>query len=204
MTRLSLGDIDEARSLLRDALRLHRISGCERLGAQDALSLAEVEFAAGETETAVQLGDEAAEFFRSHANWTQLATVLCNSSAYLVALGRYEEARVRAREALLLGQRTGMSRVIAWTLQHLASVAALRALNQERDLNEVRSSARLVGFVEALLRDVGITRERTEQQEYNKLLEALRVSLGESDVALLLNEGKMWDTARAIAEALEV
>jgi hypothetical protein len=62
----------------------------------------------------------------------------------------------------------------------------------------------VTGFVESLTEHLGSTRQQTEQQEYDKLLDALRDAFGEEELTQLLVEGKIWSENRAIAEALEI
>ena len=130
--------------------------------------------------------------------------VLCNSAAYLIALGSYDEACTHAREALRLGQRVGNQRVICWALEHLAAVAASRR-REENDTGDLRRAAQVIGFVESLSEYLGSTRQLSfEKQEYDELLGALRDAFGEEELAKLLVEGKVWSEDRAIAEALEI
>ncbi|HEY1977678.1 MAG TPA: helix-turn-helix domain-containing protein [Candidatus Baltobacteraceae bacterium] len=201
--RLLTGDLDEARSLVREALHIHRDAECERLGAATAVHMAEIEFAADQTETALSLSQDASNFYRKERNWWLLAFILANQSAYAVALGRYDQARDDAREALLLGDRIGLRRSASWALQHLAAVAGFRN-HVEADRRDVRRSAQLLGFVDEAYGRGGAIREHTEQRERDKLIAALREALGETMLVALMAEGASWTEDRAHAEALEI
>jgi hypothetical protein len=90
---------------------------------------------------------------------------------------------------------------VAFALQHLAAVAALREGNGE----EARGrAARVLGFVNTRLAQVGSPREYTEALEYDKMRAVLRDALGEELLARLIDEGGLWTEDRAVAEALAI
>jgi tetratricopeptide (TPR) repeat protein len=204
MTRWAHGDLEEARSLVREALRIHRTAGSERFAAADAGSLAEVEFAAGQSEEALQLSQESIEVFRTRGNWSHLAWALSNSSVYLIELGRYDEARNDAREALLLARKVGVRRTVAWALQHLAALSAVTSIHGRDHQRNLARSAHLIGFIDARFGQVVSTRQRTEQEEYEKVLVILHKEFGEEEAARLMHEGKTWSEDRAVSLALEI
>jgi hypothetical protein len=70
---------------------------------------------------------------------------------YLIALGRYDEAEERACEALALAREQQQDVLVAWTLQHLGAIAALRPqVSTESATNAYGRAAPILGFVDAL------------------------------------------------------
>jgi non-specific serine/threonine protein kinase len=204
LARYSDSDLAAARTLYREVLTLYRTAGRDRSAALAAQSLAEVEFQAGNIETALQLWREATEVLRANYNWASVPGWLTNGSAYLIALGRFEEARGYAREAVVLAQEAGFDVQLGWALQHLAAIAALRAGDNSTDrLVDLQRAASVLGFVNARLAERGRLREYTEQQEYDKMLPVLRNELG-ADLDALMNEGKQWSEDQAVAVALKI
>ena len=52
--------------------------------------------------------------------------------------------------------------------------------------------------------DIEALRQYTEQQEYDKMLAALRDALGEDQLAKLTAEGAAWSEDQAVAQALAI
>jgi len=124
---------------------------------------------------------------------------------YLVALGRYDDALASAREALLSLRDAQVDVVVTYTLQHVAAIASLRSTEALETPHDGRScAARLVGYVDARLTALEAPREHTEQQEYDRILPALRNALGEDRLGELMAEGRQWTEDQAVAQALLV
>jgi predicted ATPase/class 3 adenylate cyclase len=193
-------DMPGARSLLKEAAALYEAGGAvARLPAVISL-LAEAEFRAGDAQAAIEAASRGLTAARSVNSRRNLANLLPNMAAYLTSLGRYDEAEPYAREALGLAREEQAETNIAFTLQHLAAIVALRG-GQAAD-DQVRA-ARLLGFVDARLIALDAAREYTEQREYDAALEALRSALGAPQLEGLMGEGSLWDEERAVAEALQ-
>jgi tetratricopeptide (TPR) repeat protein len=204
LARLLDGDLAAARTLYREELTLFRTAGRDRSAAVLAQSVAEVEFRAGNIETALQLWREATEVLSANSNWASFPGWLSNGSAYLIALGRFEEARGYAREAVVLAREAGFEAQRGWALQHLAAIAVLRAGDCSAvRLVDLQRAASVLGFVNARMAERGQLREYTEQQEYDKMVPVLRNELG-ADLDALMNEGKRWSDDQAVAEALKI
>jgi hypothetical protein len=122
-------------------------------------------------------------------------------AAYLIALDRYDEARTHARDAAALARDLQVQVLLTLSLQHLAAVAALRP-DRERGRGDRMRAARLLGYVDARLTALEALRGYAEQQEYNKMLTALRNALGEDGLAKLMDEGSTWSEDQAVAEAM--
>lgn len=198
VARSAAGDIDEARTLYAEALGISQSLGAERSVANVALNLAEAEFQAGDAEKALQLAGEALAGYGALHDANSCATALSNMVAYLVTLDRAEDARVRAREALALSREAQLDVGIVLALQHFVAIAVLGAV----DVDAHARAAQLLGYVESHFVALDAAREYTEQQEYDKIMVALRSSLGEERLASLIDGGRVWSEDRAVAEAL--
>jgi predicted ATPase len=204
LARTLAGDIDGARARFAEARPIATATGADRQLAAIAFLRAELEFSAGDALSAVRLVNEALDAHRSYHDPNRVVA-LNNSAAYLVALGRYDEARSRAREALSLGRDLQLEVRVVWALQHLAAVAGLRPSDEAARASDDRTRAtRLLGYVDSRLATLDLARDYTEQQEYDKLLAALRDALGDDEVPKLMSEGAGWTEDHAISEAMLV
>ena len=79
-------------------------------------------------------------------------------------------------------------------MQHLAIVGAQQG--------QEHNAARLLGYVDELMRKSEWQREPTEQWSYEKLLASLCEHLDDSQIASLRAEGAGWSEEQAIAAAL--
>jgi hypothetical protein len=94
---------------------------------------------------------------------------------------------------------------VTWALQHLAAVAALRQLGEAEHADiDRRRAARLLGFVDARLAALDVTRKYTEQQEYVALLAELSHRFEPNELANLLAYGGSWSYQQAVAEAEQI
>ncbi|MDQ2908487.1 MAG: NB-ARC domain-containing protein, partial [Candidatus Eremiobacteraeota bacterium] len=191
-------DLDGARARFVEALAIAEFSGAERLAASVANNLAELEFRGGDAPAALRLATDALAAYRASDTSLNVATALCNVAAYLVALGQNGEARTRAHEVLAIGRGVQDDVGIAFTLQHLGAVAALRPAGADAPQTTDRTrAARLLGYVDARLTALEAQREYTEQQEYDRMLAALRDALGGEQLAKLMHEGGAWNEDQA-------
>ncbi len=203
MARLTAGDLDAARALFNDARTLARALGADQLTGFVAIHSAELEFERGDASAAAQLASEALAASRSQNDPRRATNALLNLSAYLVALGRYEEGRNRAWDALTLGRDLQGGVLTAFALQHLAAGALFRAADEgSPPIESSARAARLAGYIDRQLHALEAVREYTEQQEYDKMVAALRAALGEEELGKLMSEGAAWLEDRAVAEAL--
>jgi predicted ATPase/DNA-binding SARP family transcriptional activator len=195
------GDIDAARAYFTEALAIARATESERMEAVIAVNLAEAEFRSGDAAAALKLAREARDVV--HDDRMIVGSAPNNMAAYLVSLERYDEARLYAREGLQWAIELEFEVTVAFALQHLAAVAALRTTgNAEQRQHDGRiRAARLLGYVDARLGALEALREHTEQQQYEKVLAALRTALTDHEVEKLLLEGRTWSGDQAVAEA---
>jgi predicted ATPase/class 3 adenylate cyclase len=200
--RTVAGDVAGARHHFGEALVAAQAAGAERLAAHIALNLAEAEFRGGDAVTALRLADEALPLLRALHDTIDVAVARSNMAAYLVALGRYDEARVAAREGLAGARDRQWSVGVDWTVQHLAAIAALRSCNDARAIEDRRRAVRILGYVDVSFAGLEASREYTEQQEYDVILPALRNTLGADECARFMREGSTWSEDQAVAEAM--
>jgi predicted ATPase/class 3 adenylate cyclase len=200
--RRDAGDVVGALPFYAEALAIARPIGAERVAALVAVNIAEVEFRGGDAVEALRLAGDVLPVFRALKGTRNAANAQCNMAAYLLALARYEEARKSAREALAAARDTEFAVYIAFALQHLAAVGALRPSAKTQSGEEHACAARVLGYVDARLSALEGLREYTEQQEYDKMLPALRDALGADGLAELMAEGSTWSEDQAVAEAM--
>ncbi len=158
--------------------------------------MAECLFAQGKVVEALAGAREAEATFRAHdADWS-LVDALLNGAAYLLALGRWDEALANARESLELAQRIDRQQLVARAIGHLAHVDA--------ETDDVERATRLLGWVDASNRRTASASEPTEQRGLDRVLELARAVLPEDRIDALLVEGAALDQGAAIAQAMGV
>jgi predicted ATPase/class 3 adenylate cyclase len=197
VARNAVDDLEGARAFYAQAQEIFKATGALRLAAAVSVNLAETVFRGGDAEAALRLAEEALAADRA-AKFTRIPLLCANMAAYLVALGRYAEARSYAREALVAGRRTHHELAMVWALQRLAAVAALQP-NGGR-----RRGAQLLGYVDAQIAAREIRRQYTEEREYDAMLSALGEALGADELANLMDEGGAWREDEAISEGMLV
>lgn len=198
------GDIARARRFYAEALTYYIALGLERPAASVAGSLAEVEFAGGDAAAALQRAEEARAAHEATQNRRAVANDLCNMAAYLIALDCFDDARVYAKQALLAVSDVKLTVLTACMLQHLAAVGVLQGYPDEGSAHEGRErAAMLLGFVDARLASLEAQREYTEQQEYDRMMAALAMSIG-ARLPEVMALGAEWTEEGAVAVALEL
>ena len=130
---------------------------------------------------------------RSRGDRLNIAGDLNNISAYLTHLGRGDEAHSCVKECARISIESSHEVLTSFAIQHAAAVFGLR----DGDRRNREKAARLLGYVQARIREADVYREFTEQQEYDKLTAAL-ADLQPS----LLAEGERWSEERVLVEIL--
>ena len=125
MARMIAGDVAGSRPLYMRALSVFESIGAEQSLLNVRVNLAGAEFRGGDAPTALRLATEALDKFQALNNPREVL-VVCNIAAYLVALGRFDEARDYAWKGLNMALERHMEVQVTWALQHLAAVAVLR------------------------------------------------------------------------------
>ena len=203
-TRSETGDYAGARAYLAEALALATALGADFSAASLAASLAENEFNAGDPETALRLTADVLANLRalnSPPIMPGIAAVFANMATFLVALGRYDEARTRALEALELARDLGHAALVALSLRHLAMAAMLRPQPQAQDMSKkYAATARLFGFLEAHRANVA-PQEYSLEPEYERGLAVLRGAIGADVLTKLMAAGATMTEDEAIDQA---
>jgi predicted ATPase/DNA-binding XRE family transcriptional regulator len=203
-TRSAVGDFAGARANLSEALGLAKALGAEFLAVSVAASLAENEFYAGDTETALRLTVDVLATHRalnSSPTVPGIAAALANMATYLISLGRFEEARESANEALELARGLQLAALVTLSLRHVALATMLRPQVEGRRMSaEHAGAARLFGFLDAHLTTVA-PEEYSLQQEYDRALAVLRGAIGPDDLTHLMAAGATMTEDEAIDQA---
>jgi predicted ATPase/tetratricopeptide (TPR) repeat protein len=190
---------DASGAFFVEALPLLRSVGAARAAAHIGVVVAEAKFGEGDARKAVELVTEALEADRALHNLDAVPFDLNNLAAYLISLERWDEAESRAREALTLAQERELTAATVWALQHLAAILAMRP-RDGGSLDELRTAAGLLGYVEAQIETLELRREFTEQREYESALRAVERELGE-EASVLLRLARGWSETQAGAAA---
>jgi len=190
------GDASGARAFFAQALATYKALGNETGAALVLGNLAESEFADGKVEEALRLVGEALEIDVRGKYPHRLATSYCNSAAYRIALKELDGARDAAREALRWARQAQYTLGEAIALQHLALLGALHGKSAD--------ASRLIGYVNAQYKELGMERETTEKWAYAKLCTVLREHLSETEIEKFTAEGAAWSEDQAAEEALKL
>jgi predicted ATPase/transcriptional regulator with XRE-family HTH domain len=203
VARGAIGDLAGARAKYAEALGLAKILGADSFVAPLTLNLAAIEFSAGDPEEALRLTIEllATRSALSSASPNLAAETtasgLSNAAAYLIALGRYDEARARANEALEFAHVAQLAIFVAISLQHLA-IAVLRSqVEGRRKPAQCAGAARLIGFARARNETLGFD---VVDAERDNALVVLRDAIGAEELANLLAAGATMTQDEAIAQ----
>ena len=198
------GDIEGARTLYAQALAFYVALGLERPAASIAGNLAEVEFAAGDAAGALQTAEEARAGHEATNNRRSMANDLSNMAAYLVALDCFDDARAHASRALTAARDVKATVLTAFVLQHLAAVGTLQRYSDKQAAEDGRGrAAMLLGYVDARLKALDARREYTEQQEYERVIFALRDAFAQR-LDQVMELAAEWTEDGAVAIALEL
>ncbi len=153
-------DFVGARPLLRQSEAVAKAVGDLRGAAAVQLAAAELAFAEGSTDEAIDITN--AMLSGGKCNRRQKVLGLTNLAAYLLAADRIEDARLIARnalhEAIALDWRAAIVRLV----EHLALVAALT--------DQTATAARMLGYSVAFYETGAASREHTELATYRSAL----------------------------------
>jgi predicted ATPase/DNA-binding XRE family transcriptional regulator len=201
--RSLVGDFYGARSAYTEALGLARAAGAEYLAAAVTASLSGNEYDAGDVETALRLMTDALQAYRRLGPSTlpDVAVCLGDIAKYLIALRRYDEARVHAYEALKLAREVRYSVIVAGSLQQLAVLALLRPhIESGAAFAPHAAAAHIFGFFDARWTTLGIPK-KYGLPEYDGALELLRSAIGQRELTRLMAVGATMTEDEAIEQA---
>lgn len=201
-----LGDFAAARACFHEALGLAKMVGAEFLAASIVACLASNEYDAGDFETALSLIVDALATYRglSSSALPDLVTALEGVAKYSIALGRYDDARPYAIEAIEVARALRYAALVAISLQQLAVIALLRPPRGRRTSAEYVATAQLFGFVDARLAALGVPDEFGLPHERDSAFGVLGDAIGANEVTRLTVTGATMteDEAIAVAQAL--
>jgi non-specific serine/threonine protein kinase len=197
------GKFARARAASDEALATYQRLGKGLWSVVTMTGRAEFEFWAGETETALAFLTRALEACSCQDDTDSVESVVhANAAAYLVALGRYDEAFARAHYALEMSHRLRFELHQTWAIQHLAAIAVLGSRDHPDRTIELVRAARLMGFIDARYVALGATPEPTDRQESERVLGVLRETLTAEDLEVAMTSGATMGEDEAIETAL--
>jgi predicted ATPase/class 3 adenylate cyclase len=181
------GDLAIARAELEEAVKLASESGFERGMLFLDTNLAEIQFALGNPQAAIELAERAVN--RTYASHESLSLSIAwsNLAMYYGDQDRWHDAFSAAEQALIFAREVDARSYIEFALQTFAAVRA--------HSGEARAAAQLLGYVNAKLAGLGTERGTTEIAQYERTLAILREALG-SDLEVQMSAGaKLGDEA---------
>ncbi|HET6277138.1 MAG TPA: tetratricopeptide repeat protein [Candidatus Cybelea sp.] len=189
-----LGELDAARGCLEEAIGIFRQLKADREAWTLCGDLAELEFAAGHPELALQIIDDAIPVVAEAGDPVE-SVFMCNRAGYLLSLSDFTEAEATAREAVELAEKTHSEERVLHALEHLAAALASRS--------ELTTAALLGGFVAAGYSKLGYQRETNERSSHEILTSALGTRLSQEDAEALTRRGAEMSGAQALEAAAQ-
>jgi hypothetical protein len=188
---------------LTDAFELAKAVGADTFAAHVAVNVAINESSAGEPEAALRVANDLLASQREPNSSPALGTVACalaNTAQYLIALGCYDQARVRANEAIEFARELGLSYLVTASIKNLAVASLLRPQVETGSTpTEHASASRLLGYVEAYETTLGFPWHKSV--EYNRAVAVLRNDTRVNDLENLMAAGATMTEDEAIAQA---
>ena len=189
------GRLDDARDCYARAISAAQTCGATALGAKARAGLAELEFASGDTASAVVAATSAANDLRSAFGPTiAVADVLGRLAAYELARDNAAAAAGLAREALGIVRDADFPQRLPALLETIAVVAA-------RD--DAPRALRAFGFADAMRRRRNIARRTRDVPRFEETRMQLLVKVGEDAYARGLDDGARATEIEIVAEALD-
>jgi tetratricopeptide (TPR) repeat protein len=153
-----------------------------------------IEADAGNVETALGLITELLDAPRISSWWRVISNVLIAATYCLTLLGRYDEAERYALEALAVHRRHRLQPATGWLLQQYAMTISYRPhASAERMHSSHVRAAKILGFVNASLPELGTSRTPAGVLEYGQILNVLRSSLDPGTLAKQMFLGAAMD-----------
>ncbi len=187
------GDYDTARSRIKECVSVTKIVGDEHGLANAMIALAELEFAAGENETAISIVRRTID--EGHCNRRQLTLCVGNLTSYLLAADRLSEAKLTSFNGLHKAKALGWPAAIVRIVELIALIAGLGG--------DLERAARLIGYTEGFYALETASREITEKVSYERLLRILEDSLGPDALAKYRWEGARLRESQIVQMAME-
>jgi tetratricopeptide (TPR) repeat protein len=192
---IGLGRHAEAREGFTACIALIEALGDGERAAGARINLAELDFAQGDVASAIANIDTALLVVRGRVPAAETAALL-NAAAYRLVLGEIPAAHRAAADALRLTRRLGSAPLRTFSLQHLATVAALKG--------DVKRAAALLGYIDACLAREGLARGPTEARTFEILASSLEERLTADERNELAAAGRSLSDSEAIELALSI
>ncbi len=204
LSRGMAGDIESARAHVADALAIAKAASAERVALIARMVSAEAHFRVGDMNAAVELGAEAVDDARALGDEFVMMRTLSNLAGYLLAAGKYDEARNASREALNYSQLARGATTVLFALQHLALLAALQVFGENPTAENRARAARLFGFIESRIAALGARGDFSERQEHERLENLLKKTFSPPELDRFTLAGSVMSEAEAIREAMAI
>jgi predicted ATPase/DNA-binding winged helix-turn-helix (wHTH) protein len=194
--RILMGDLKEAKPLIEQGLALGRMLEFPRNTLNLTNKRAEIAFAEGEIEAALEYNEDAIRSAAKRHDLDGLLLLRSNRIGYLVSARKLDQAWIVGREALLLAQTLGHGGALTvGVIEHLALAIALRGNGD--------NAARLAGYCEAYRQSIKYTRDPADTQIWRDLLQQLAV-LSPTDQEQLFAEGAGWNSDQVVSIMLSL
>jgi predicted ATPase/class 3 adenylate cyclase len=205
LARAADGDVERSRQLFADAVQ--DFEDREDLGnvAQTVGTLAGVEFQAGRIDEALRYAGQALSVLRTLKRRLSIAWILGEMATFAIALEAFDDARKHAVESLNIARELPSAVFVTHGLRQIAIIGALREAQGDEGSAEIAErSARLLGFVDGRLTELGTTLEPAEQRQVDRARARLLETLGRERFEQFERTGAHLTEERAISIALTV
>ena len=162
-------------------LAMHRATGNTRSFLRSGLFVAEVSHHGGDNAQAIRIGTDMLRALRGAGYKLELGFQLSNLAAYYLADGAVDQALEMLLEAVEYIARDNTN----WHWCLLQNAAGIEAL-----AGDVKSAARLMGFLDWHFSSLIDGRQRTECNQRKRIMEQLNAALPPHELAVLLKEGQ--------------
>jgi hypothetical protein len=160
------------------------------------ICLAENAFHSGRIETALSTIRDVIHLASQQNHRHTLCLARMNLAAYLLLIGRVDEAREVAKKGLDDSRALGLSAYTHILLEHLALAAALSGLFDK--------ATRILGFTDSRRAAMRTAREDTENKIYQRLTSLLSVAITSDVRRALTLEGTQMTESQVIDEAMSL
>jgi predicted ATPase/DNA-binding winged helix-turn-helix (wHTH) protein len=193
--RMQIGDLKRAKSLIEQGLAHARTVEHPRNTLNLGNKRAEIAFAEGEIDAALEYNENAIRSFAKRPDLPGLLMLLSNRTGYLVSARKLDQVWIVGRQALLLSRTLGHVQLACCVTEHLALAIALGG--------DTDNAARLAGYCEAHRQSVRSARDWTEMTTWRDILQQLAV-LSPIDQERLFAEGAAWNGDQVLSIMLSL
>jgi tetratricopeptide (TPR) repeat protein len=199
------GDVPLARRYIAEACAIQIKLGAARSAGVVLEALALCDLYEGKPKSAAQCLSEAIPIFRAVGDRRMVIGTLIIRAQCLRCAGDFDQAEACAREALAISIELQHAVGIAGAIQRLVAIALFRTAGKSETRNELcEQSARLFGFVDAVLVANGSPRFPHDTDEYEAALELMHDGIGKGETKRLMTEGAAMTEEQAVEEVLQL